>query len=98
MPVNSLIIAHAVHDATWRTWSFEPGVVISLGLLAATYAIGLTRLWRAAGTGSGITRGQAAAFAGGWLALVAALVSPLDVMGGSLFTDHMVSHGMPVGG
>src|SRR5438132_6795906 len=92
MPANSLLVAHAVHEATWRTWSFEPGVVVSLAVLAGTYAIGVTRLWRAAGMGSGISRGQAAAFAGGWLALVAALVSPLDALSESLFSAHMVQH------
>src|SRR5207248_2950112 len=69
-----------------------PGVVVSLALLAGTYAIGVTRLWRAAGTGAGMTRAQAAAFAGGWLALVAALVSPLDALSESLFSAHMVQH------
>jgi putative membrane protein len=32
------------------------------------------------------------AFAGGWLALLAALVSPLDSLGSRLFSAHMVQH------
>src|SRR5206468_3429387 len=37
-------------------------------------------------------RVQAAAFACGWLALVVALVSPLDALSGALFAAHMVQH------
>jgi putative membrane protein len=40
----------------------------------------------------GVSGWQAAAFAGGQLALVAALVSPLDALGTLLFSAHMVQH------
>lgn len=35
---------------------------------------------------------RACAFAGGWLALFVALVSPLDALGSSLFAAHMTQH------
>jgi len=92
MPASSFLIAHAVAAVTWRTWSFEPGIVLSLAALAAIYTIGVWRLWRNAGVGVGISRGQAAAFACGWLALVIALVSPLDALSDALFSAHMVQH------
>src|SRR5436190_6463299 len=92
MPVNSFLVAHAVSTVTWRSWSFEPGVVLGLAALAAAYAFGVIRLWRTAGAGSGISHGQAAAFACGWIALVVALVSPLDALSGALFSAHMVQH------
>src|SRR5436190_10355862 len=92
MPASSFLIAHAVPAVTWRTWSFEPGVVLSLAAVAAIYTIGVWRLWRSAGVGAGISRGQAAAFACGWLALVIALVSPLDALSDALFSAHMVQH------
>jgi putative membrane protein len=92
MPVFDLVLAHAVPVVTWRSWTFEPGVVLSLAALAAMYAIGLRRLWRTAGVGSGISRAQAAAFACGWLALVVALISPLDALSDVLFAAHMVQH------
>src|SRR6476646_9115289 len=64
-------------------------------LIAATgaaYAAGVARLWRNAGVGRGIARGQAVAFAAGWLALVAALLSPLDELAEQLFAAHMAQH------
>jgi putative membrane protein len=73
-------------------WSFEPWVLALLALSAVLYAVGVHRLWRHAGGQRGISRAQAAAFAGGWLALVAALVSPLDALGERLFSAHMVQH------
>jgi putative membrane protein len=73
-------------------WSLEPWVVLPLMFSAALYAIGISRLWRNAGAGRGITRGQVAAFAAGWLALVLALMSPLDGLGSRLFSAHMVQH------
>src|SRR3954468_6962791 len=59
---------------------------------ATTYAAGVTRLWRHAGVGQGISRGQAAAFACGWLAVGVALLSPLDELAERLFTAHMAQH------
>src|SRR5207244_2547490 len=76
----------------WRTWSFEPGIVIPLVAAGVAYAAGVRRLWVAAGTGRGIRRAQAAAFAAGWFALVVALVSPLDAVSNLLFSAHMVQH------
>ena len=73
-------------------WNFEPWVVLALAVSAALYALGLARLWRGAGVSRGISRTQAACFATGWLAVVLALVSPLDALGGRLFSAHMVQH------
>lgn len=53
---------------------------------------GLVRLWRRVGRGRGISVTEVCAFAAGCLAIVAALVSPLDAMGGVLFSAHMVQH------
>lgn len=66
-----------------------------MSLLAAAallYGAGVVRLWRQAGPGRGIARRQVAAFAGGWLALAAALATPLDALGTRLFSAHMVQH------
>jgi len=76
----------------WRAWSVEPGIVLPLALAAGLYARGLRALWRQAGTGHGIRRWQAAAFAAGWLVLVIALVSPLHELGETLFSAHMAQH------
>jgi putative membrane protein len=77
--------------ALWH-WSFEPWVLVLLALSAGWYALGVMRLWRNAGVGRGISRLHASAFAGGWLALVVALVSPLDALGARLFSAHMLQH------
>jgi len=73
-------------------WTFEPVVVVWLVAFAAIYTGGLLRLWRSAGAGKGISRRQAAAFAGGWLTLVVALMSPLDRLSDWLFSAHMIQH------
>jgi putative membrane protein len=84
-------LALAPHDV-WRAWSAEPGIVVPLAIAGAMYAVGVRRLWRSAGTDGGIRRWEAASFAGGWLVLAIALVSPLHALGGSLFLAHMLQH------
>lgn len=81
----------APHDF-WGAWSTEPAVLAGLGLTAAAYVAGVRRLWRAAGSGHGVSRRAIAAFAVGWLALVVALVSPIDALGTALFSGHMMQH------
>lgn len=73
-------------------FSFEPWVVAPLVVSLVLYVAGVVRLWRHAGAGRGITRAQVAYFAGGWLSLVVALVSPVDTLGETLFSAHMVQH------
>jgi putative membrane protein len=86
--------AHVVPPGTPHAWSWNlaPWLLLLLAASATGYAIGLRRLWRHAGGGRGIARSQAWAFALGWLALVVALVSPVDTLGGHLFSAHMVQH------
>jgi putative membrane protein len=82
---------HTWHDL-WHTWSFEPLVVISLILTAGLFGWGVRKLWRHSGTGKGIRRWEALAFAGGWFALFVALVSPVHAWGRVLFSAHMTQH------
>jgi putative membrane protein len=81
----------APHDV-WTAWSWEPAVVALLLVSGWLYINGLRSLWRAAGEGRGVRRWEAAAFAGGWLTLAAALISPLHRLGGVLFSAHMIQH------
>lgn len=83
--------ALAPHDL-WHAWSLEPGVVLPLAVGAWLYARGLRTLWVQAGPGHGVRRWQAWCAAAGWLGLVAALVTPLDALGGVLFSAHMAQH------
>ncbi len=94
-----MVLTVAAHDGKphgfedlWRTWSFDPLVVVSLLVSAAIYLRGIYNLWRASGVGNGISLWEAAAFAGGWMCLVIALVSPLHPWGEVLFAAHMTQH------
>jgi putative membrane protein len=75
----------------WR-WNLEPWLLFLLAVSALLYARGVLRLWTDAGIGRGILPGTVACFAGGWVSLVVALVTPLDTLGGLLFSAHMVQH------
>lgn len=75
---------------TWWTW--DPFVLVPLVLTAWLYIRGIRRLWARAGVDQGIRRWEAVCFALGWLALAVALVSPLDALGGVLFSAHMAQH------
>lgn len=82
---------HNVHDLV-RAWSWEPGIVIPLALSGWLYFYGVRKLWRASERGRGIRRWEAACYAGGWIALFIALVSPLHPWGRVLFAAHMTQH------
>lgn len=81
----------APHDLA-GAWSLEPTVLIGLAATATLYGVGLFRLWWTAGIGRGIPLRRAVAFMGGIVALVVALVSPLDALGEALFSAHMAQH------
>lgn len=88
--------AHAVGspgpDDFWTAWSLDPLVIVPIAAAAALYAWGLRLTWSRAGIGRGVSIWRATAFLGGMVALVAALVWPLDAMGESLFAAHMGQH------
>jgi putative membrane protein len=75
----------------WQ-WNLAPWLLASLLTAAVLYGLGVRRLWSTAGRGRGIAPRTVLAFAGGWITLVVALVSPLDPLGGQLFSAHMVQH------
>lgn len=93
---SQLAAAHAVDipppAMSNLLWSFEPWVLVLLGLSTCLYAVGLSRLWAHAGRGRGVHVGPSLAFATGTLVLVVALVTPLDPLGSQLFSAHMVQH------
>lgn len=79
-------------DPWWQAWHFDSLVALNLVLLAAIYGWGLSRIWGRSGVGQGVSRGQAAAFAGGLLAVLVALMSPLDTLSDDLSWVHMTQH------
>lgn len=83
-------------DALWGAWSFDPLVVVPLFVAHWGYGRGVLRLWARAGRWRGIGALHVLSFALGELALVVALVSPLDQLGGTLLSAHMAQHGLLV--
>ena len=81
-------------DELWRAWNFDPWLLGPLILSHWAYGRGVSRLWGQAGLGRGISVVRVAAFAAGELALIVALISPLDALGETLLSAHMVQHGL----
>ena len=81
----------APHDL-WGAWTLDPSLLALLVATVLVYAHTVRGLWRTGGRGAGISERAVALFAAGILALVIALVSPLDALSESLFSAHMVQH------
>ena len=82
---------HNWHDLVWA-WSFEPLVVVALAVTAVLFAVGFCRLRRETPGRRSSRIWEGICFAGGWLALFVALVSPLHAWGSVLFSAHMTQH------
>lgn len=78
--------------ASNAVWTFDPWIITPLLVAAGLYAIGSSVLRQRTRLGWQLRRRRTLAFAGGWLTLVGALVSPLHWLGEHLFTFHMVEH------
>ncbi|MGK9167454.1 cytochrome c oxidase assembly protein [Inquilinus limosus] len=91
--VPAVAFAHAGHDhGVGYPWTWDWWITGPLLLTVLLYAGGVLRLWCRAGSGRGVGCGRAAMFLTGWLALAAALVTPLHTLGERLFTAHMIEH------
>jgi putative membrane protein len=73
-------------------WSFEPSVVLGLVIAAATYVAGLYELARRGRPWRTVTHRHAVSFMLGLLAVLLALLSPIDTFAGRLFALHMLQH------
>jgi putative membrane protein len=76
----------------WTSWNPDPWILAIILILSGTYVTGVRRLWRRAGRGRGLRRWRVAAYLSGMWILVLALISPMDAMGETLFSVHMVQH------
>src|SRR5205807_9031403 len=84
-------IARQVSDPQIH-WTFDPGPLAAMAVGAFVY-VRRFRTVRREGAGRGAGPLQAAAFGAAILALLAALVSPIDRLGENyLFSAHMVQH------
>lgn len=75
----------APHDV-WTAWAPDPVAAVALGVVTLLYAHGRLRTRRP------VPASRDAAVAGGLVALLVALVSPLDAASASLASAHMVQH------
>ena len=78
----------------WRHWNTDLWLLGPVLLSVSLYTLGVSRLWRHAGLERGISAVRVAAFVSGAFALVIALISPLDALGETLLSAHMVQHGL----
>jgi putative membrane protein len=76
----------------WHHWSFDPPVWIPLLLAHILYVWGVLRAWARAGVNRIVHLWRAICFMVGELVLVAALISPLDPLGETLLSAHMIQH------
>jgi cytochrome c oxidase assembly factor CtaG len=74
--------------------TFETVLIATLVVGALLYARGVDTLWRRAGVGRGVRRGEALNFVLGWAALAASLLSPIDEWSDRSFAVHMIQHEM----
>lgn len=85
--------AHAEHDHHAAPgWTWDAWITIPLLVAALLFALGRRRLHARSSGGRARLRQRAWLFAGGWLTLAAALVSPLHEAGERSFTAHMTEH------
>jgi putative membrane protein len=80
------------HSAEPIGWTWDPWITVPLALSALIFAFGWRRLRARSTLGSDALGRRAWLFAGGWLMLAAALVSPLHDAGERSFTAHMTEH------
>ncbi|MDZ4689885.1 cytochrome c oxidase assembly protein [Terricaulis sp.] len=93
----SLVFAHGDGlpigpDEIWHHWRFDVWIWGPLLTLHWLYGRGVLRAWRRAGFGRIILPARVASFAAGEVILVIALISPLDPLGETLLSAHMVQH------
>lgn len=80
------------HDGGEAASAPDFWLLLAIGLPPALYALGVARLWRAAGVGRGARYGRVACFALGWATLVVAFASPLHALAERAFFAHMTVH------
>jgi putative membrane protein len=73
-------------------WTLDPVTIGPMLAGAVIYIVGVRAAWRNGGTGAVFGRWHIAAFTGGMLALLVALVSPLAWLADLMFSAHMTQH------
>jgi putative membrane protein len=77
----------------WGSWTFNPVVIVALGLAAVLYARAYRRAAGRAGSDSAVGAGHWVPYGAGLVVAAIALLSPLDAIGdGYLLSAHMAQH------
>ncbi len=86
--------AHDLHAPVQAVpgWTWDPWIIVPLLVSAWLFTVGWRRLRHRSTLGRVALRSRAILFSGGWLTLVAALVSPLHEAGELSFAAHMFEH------
>lgn len=84
LPISPAEVAHH--------WNFSPWIVVPMLLVHWLYGRGVGRAWRRAGRGRIVAVWQTACFLIGEVVLVVALISPVDPLGETLLSAHMLQH------
>lgn len=92
LPISEVSAHDGPHDGGAAGWHWDWRVLVSLGLVGGFYGRGLFEVWRRAGFDHGIPIHQAASFFMGLVMLLIALVSPIDALGETQFSMHMIQH------
>jgi putative membrane protein len=82
----------ATPETIWTAWNPDPLILFGIMLSAWAYLRGTGAIWRRVGRGNGVRAWRVAAFHAGLLAVVVALVAPLDALSAALFSAHMAQH------
>lgn len=87
---------HPLLRAMLSSWEWRLEIIIVLLTLAVLYGLGWRKLRRQSARGRLASRRRLAAYYVGLFILAAALMSPIDRLGGQLFFMHMTQHMLTV--
>ncbi len=88
----ALPLAAVTPSALWGAWALDPSTLALVAASVLAYANTVRGLWRSGGRGAGIRKAQVVWFGLGVVAVLVALVSPLEALATSLFAAHMAQH------
>lgn len=76
----------------WTAWNLDLWITGAIVLATSVYLTGVRHLWARAGRGRGLRPWRVGAYLAGMGSLALALLSPIDALGETLFSVHMIQH------
>ncbi|MDQ4075806.1 MAG: cytochrome c oxidase assembly protein [Chloroflexota bacterium] len=92
VPASAHTDVRPTPDTIWTAWRPDPLFALLLLVAVWIYLRGVARMWARGGDGQGVRRWQLGAYLGGIATFALSRLTPLDAMGGSLFSAHMTQH------